>query len=192
MLTRRDALKLGAGLAAAAAVPSTLTPAQAAALLDAPLDPGQSPPRRGMDTTDVYDPISFAEGIDGLDMEALTEHQAPEDMALYKQMRAKMLREFPELLHVPADHPWVTLDETALALWCASWMAGVRAGAAYENLRQALVGPRHVCRGCWGVGSIGPREPNHDPDLGGPEVCPDCAGNGTVATPAPRLTIAPG
>ncbi len=83
MLTRRDALKLAAGLAAAAAVPSTLTPAQAAALLDAPLDPGQSPPRRGVYGTDVYD----------------------------------------------------------------------------------------------------------DPDIGGPELCSACLGNGTVATPAPRLAI---
>ncbi len=67
MLTRRDALKLAAGLAAAAAVPSTLTPAQAAALLDAPLDPPLPAVGRafsGLNDTEMYDAIAFAEVLD--------------------------------------------------------------------------------------------------------------------------------
>ena len=119
----------------------------------------------------------------------LTELQAPEEMALYKQIRSAVLRELPILNRVPADHPWVKLDEAALALWCASWMAGVAAGAAYENLRRTLVGPRRVCPQCWGVGTAGPRRSDRDPDAGGTEVCPTCAGNGTVATPVPRLDL---
>ena len=68
-------------------------------------------------------------------------------------------------------------------------MAGVRAGASYEHLRLALVGPTRTCRRCDGIGSLGENGDYHP--HGGPRTaCPDCGGRGTVPTPAPTLGLA--
>jgi len=129
MLTRRDALKLAAGLAAAASVSSALTPTQAAAMLDAPLDPGVTHGRSHHTRTDVFDPVSFADELDGIDLEEMCRLIAPDDLAEYYQARREVLRALPILQDVRASHPWHRMDEAAMGLWCAAWMAGVRAGA---------------------------------------------------------------
>ena len=185
-MSRRDALKFAAALTAGGAAPLAVTPARAAALLDAPLDPGPFPPRSGPWGADAYDPVGFAEALDSLDIPELIDHIAPDDMAAYKRLRGAVLRELPILRHAPFDHPWHKLDETALGLWCAAWAAGVRAGAQYEHLRLALLGPRRVCPRCQGVGSLEGAQPAHD-DAGGPEVCPDCGGTGITPTPVPAM-----
>jgi len=117
MLTRRHVLQLAAALTAAKAVPTALSPAQAAAALDVSIDAGLADvPRPHVWDADVYDPVHFANALDGLDIEELTDLNAPQDMAAYKQARSALLRELPILNGVRANHPWVKLDEAALSL----------------------------------------------------------------------------
>jgi RecJ-like exonuclease len=52
----------------------------------------------------------------------------------------------------------------------ASYTAGIRHGAAYENLRRSVVGELIQCDACWGVGATEDRD-----------VCAACGGTGTVA-----------
>jgi len=89
------------------------------------------------------------------------------------------------------DDPLTRLDEAALSLWCVSWMAGDRAGAAYEGLRRALVVPRRSCSACHGNGRLWGGSPfrGHDDGTNG-ETCARCGGRGTLPTPAPALGFA--
>ena len=65
-------------------------------------------------------------------------------------------------------------------------MAGIRAGAAYEHLRLALVTPRMGCLRCHSHGKLWGGKPHrHHDDGTNEETCPDCRGAGTVPTPAP-------
>ncbi len=183
MLTRRTVLQLAAGAAAARAPIATITPAEAARLLDEPMGTGPAPVSRSLWNIDPDDPVSFAEGLDGIDLGDICTSIIPEDLATYYQARAALLRELPVLANLPFDHPWFALDTAALDMASGAWMAGVRAGAQYEHLRMALVGPTRVCRRCQGIGSLAAgAERNHATDMaGGLQTCPDCAGAGTVA-----------
>ena len=71
-----------------------------------------------------------------------------------------------------------------------AWMAGVRAGAAYEHLRLALTPPTQTCPRCHGHGALRGGRPPSDRAHGPEERCPDCGGAGTVPTPAPALHLA--
>ncbi len=83
------------------------------------------------------------------------------------------------------------MTESALAMWTASWMAGVRCGAAYEHLRLAMVAPRQMCRRCHGDGRLWGDAPYMRRPVGAEgEPCPDCDGRGWVPTPAPTLSLA--
>ncbi len=189
MLTRRDALKLAALAAATSAPLATVTSAEAARLLDAPMGAGPAPTSRRLGGIDAEDPVSFAEGLDGIDLGDVCTSIIPEDLAAYYQARAALLRELPILANLPFDHPWYAMDMAALDMASGAWMAGVRAGAQYEHLRMALVGPTRVCRRCQGIGSLAiGAERNHAADMaGGPQTCPDCGGGGTVAAPPAPL-----
>jgi len=113
-------------------------------------------------------------------------------MAEYKQLHNRALDAFGVLNRdLPFDHPLVALDEAALGMWCVAWMAGVRAGAAYEHLRLAMVMPTQTCRRCHGQGRTwggSPYRLNDDGTNGAP--CATCGGGGTVPTPAPRGVLA--
>ncbi|MDP9356562.1 MAG: hypothetical protein M3R02_14995 [Chloroflexota bacterium] len=188
MLTRRDTLKLAAAAAAARSFAPTVMPAEAARLLDAPLDAGWLPVHQvpgGMGVPDVYDPASYAAELDGIDLPSLAQHVAPEAMATYRQARATMVQEMPALADLPVSHPWTQLDEASMSLWCDAWTAGVRAGAAYEHLRQAVLGPTRICGICDGFGVVGNGAP--DAHANEYERCRACGGIGTVTTPAPAI-----
>ena len=198
MITRRDALKLAA--LAAGGAPFAVPPEQAAALLDAPAV-DQNPLAAGVPAggaweprAPTYDPAGFArdlvrgEALD--DGEDLLCHVAPDEMAAYKQALAALYRDLPILRSVPHDHPINRLDEAALSAWSAAFAQGVRAGAAAEHLRLALLGGSRECRRCQGHGAVWGGSGYlvaFDPD--GEEPCPTCGGRGTVPTPAPTLAL---
>ena len=187
MLTRRDALRLAALAAAGTAAPFAVTPEEAAALLDGPaaFDPGAGRPT--IHTGDPLSPTSFADAVDGADLGGLYEwfgHNAAEEVTAYKQALDRLLDLHPALRDERGfGCPVSRLDEAAMGMWVMSWMAGVRAGAAYEHLRLALMEPLSVCR-CNGHGHL------RGAGAGGwgtGELCPDCQGKGTVPTPASNL-----
>jgi len=60
----------------------------------------------------------------------------------------------------------------------ASYDAGIRHGAAYENLRRSVIGDLVQCRDCWGTGTV---TWGMDIPADEHEVCASCGGSGTVA-----------
>ena len=189
--SRKDVLKLAAAsIAGAGGAPFAVSPEQAAALLAeaATVDPG--PGRCRIGEPNHLDLVQFAESIDGTDWpfgDALA-HGAPAEMAAYKQAHLGLLDLAPGLLGdgTPGGDALNAMDEAALALWCGAWMAGVRAGAAYEHLRLAMIAQTSVCDRCHGGGRLWSGTPYRS--HGGEEAeCADCGGRGTVPTPAPRL-----
>lgn len=190
MLTRRDALRLAAAATAGTVSPFAVSPAEAAALLDGPMpfDPFACRLDPALPEGDHrLDPVAFAAQVDGIDWMNWFEHGAPEQMAAYKQMyNAALAALGVSLADLPFDHPVVKLDEEALGLWVHAWMAGVRAGAASEHLRLALVTPQRVCPECHGHGRFWAGSPfrHHAKDQIG-QVCGRCGGRGTELTPAP-------
>lgn len=190
MITRRDALRLAGAATGPGAAPFAVSPAEAAALLDKPasVDPGGLRPSAW--AADFLDPVGFAEALDGVDFRDLFENGAAAEMADYKQAFDALFDAEPALRDVPLDHPVHRLDEAGLAMWVTAWMAGVRAGAAYEHLRQAMVTPRHICERCHGHGRLwegGPYRNGRAWEAA--EACPACDRAGTVPTPAPVLTV---
>ncbi len=191
--SRRDVLKVAAAPAGTAAGPFAVTPQQAAALLAEPatVDPG--PGRGRIGAPDHRDVVQFAESIDSTDWpcgDALA-HGTPEAMARYQRSRLAVVDLAPGLLgdHTPGGDALDALDEAAMDLWTGGWMAGIRAGAAYEHLRMAMLAPTSVCDRCHGGGRLWDGAPCRSP--GGAETdCPACAGAGTVPTPAPVLHLA--
>lgn len=186
-LSRRTVLDL-----AAASAPFAVPPTDAAALLSEPaaIDPG--PGRQRIGTPNGQSPVQFAESIDGEDWsfrDGLA-HGSPADMARYKQAYDALLDAVPPALDgdEAIERALQDLDESALALWSAAWMAGVRAGAAYEHLRLALIVPATVCEGCHGHGRTWNGRPFRKAGRAS-EMCAACGGRGTVPTPPARLAI---
>ncbi len=180
MLTRRTVLQLAAGAAAARAPLSTITPAEAAHLLNEPATLVPEPRFLGVgESPDFTDPVSFAIETERSITEELIDLQAPEELARYVQARAAVLGELPILAALPYDHPWHKLDEAAFAWAGAAYMKGVAVGSAYEHLRRALVGPTRSCPSCFGVGRLD--EDGKRATKGGGEACGTCSGVGTVA-----------
>jgi len=107
-------------------------------------------------------------------------------MAASKQAFDALFDAEPALRDVPYDHPVHKLDEAGLAQWVTAWMAGVRAGAADEHLRQAMVAPRMLCARCHGHGRLWAGRPyRNERAWDASAACPGCGGAGAVATPAP-------
>ncbi len=186
MLTRRTVLHLAAAAAAARAPLSTITPAEAAHLLAEPATPVPKPDFLGWgESPDFADPVSFALDTERSIAEELIDLQAPEELATYVQARAAVLRDLPILAALPCDHSWHKVDEAAFAWAGAAYMKGVAAGAAYENLRRALVGPTRPCPTCFGVGRVD--EDGKRAMTGGGATCAPCAGIGTVAVRGPNI-----
>ncbi len=111
MLTRRDALKFAALAAANSAPLATITPAEAARLLDEPMGTGPAPRGGPVWNINPDDPVSFAEGFDGIDLPAIADHITAEELADYYHARAGVLQELPILTGVRFDHPWHKMDE---------------------------------------------------------------------------------
>ncbi len=190
MLTRRTVLQLAATAAAARSLAPNVTAAEAARLLAEPATPVAGAVIPGpWEPVNVADPVAFAMGVEGDIAEDIINFQAPEELAAYVQARAGVLADLPILASVGPDHPWTKMDEAAYAWAGAAYLQGVAAGAQYEALRRALVGPRRVCRRCQGIGSLAMgADRNHATDMaGGPQTCPDCGGAGTVAAPLAAL-----
>jgi hypothetical protein len=206
MITRRDALKLAA--ASAAAAPFAAPPARAAALLGAPaadppavVGPDVPPGSTYIADTPIYDPAAFAGDVIAMDRyDDLWDHVAPAAAAEYKQQRQRLAALVPSVpLLGDLDNPWWKVDEAVTALTMESFEAGIRAGAAAEHLRLALVGPARDCRACEGRGftlEAGMRTAVGDGEVEPPAPaellaasnrCPDCGGRGVVPTPAPVL-----
>ena len=186
MMTRRDALMYAATVAASRGILPGPSAVEAAAIFDSPAERVHPETASlGVDhPAGLYDPTTFAHVLDTRSPwgDALSGHLAPELEAEYVQARAAVLRQVPILEGLSA---WHDMDEASFGWSCRAYMEGVAAGAAYENLRRALVGPVRGCARCWGVGSLG--EGGRRTNLGGVEPCPDCKGAGTVPVPAPAI-----
>lgn len=180
-LTRRSVLALT--LAGTAAAPPALSAAAAGTLLDAPNDA----PLPDLGPTLSTDPAAFAEAVNG-DMSGAFDWGesfgaiAPEDEAAYVQARAALVRAYPAFATAGVGHPFTRLDEAAFSWRVGAYLDGLRAGAAYEHFRLALVGTQQVCLTCHGLGTIVPGAPYRM--VGGPTTCPTCGGHGV--TPVTR------
>ena len=189
MIARRDMLKMAVALSAARALPSALSPEEAAALLAAPAsaaDVGLDRDRFGPGS--VVDPAWFAGDLDGSGPEALFDFVAPEEHARYVQARGEVEAALPILGDLRFDHPWHRMDQAAQEYALVAYMRGLAYGAKYEALRREMLGPTRVCPGCHGRGALWDGSPYGA--SGEREACERCRGAGTVPTPAPALALA--
>lgn len=161
--SRRDILKLAAGLGLATTVPTSAERVAAMQSLDTVVS-----------THPLLDPGTFANDVDCRIGPAHDDWWVginPERHATFRQAENR----FEEML------PWMRQNEL---VWRAyneyssemfnfvmeSYAAGLKHGAAYENLRRSVVGEATGCRTCWSVGLTKTGE-----------TCPTCGGTGTVA-----------
>src|SRR5690242_4295598 len=95
-LDRRTMLKLAAALGADRAMPTTISPAEAALLLEQPPAFDGAMPQDRVDEADWQDPEEFAAALVGVGGVALDWFQdgAAEELAAYKQSAARMLAAF--------------------------------------------------------------------------------------------------
>ena len=176
-VTRRDAIKMAADDNVNT---PTITRADAARLLAGPA--ADDLPETPTDHRPFDDPARFAQDADGMLKEhwdELFSYVAPAERAAYQRHRAAMVRWLPILGDIPGITPFSEMDEAVYDWADESYLCGLRNGAAFEQLRRALVGPMRMCPRCSGVGGL---DANGDRvSDNGPQVCPDCQGNGTVA-----------
>lgn len=191
MIARRDLLRLMAAASAAntLSLPFALSPAEAAAVLDAPVpfDPGIAPtPSNDARGWPIPSAGQFANTAwSGLDIEAFGwfEEGAPVEWAAYRQAMRAVADLHPESLSLAGINPLSLLDEEVLRLCITSWDAGVRVGAELEHLRQAMLRPVQVCPRCHGDGRAAIPRPVREAGLRAddpPGLCPACGGSGTV------------
>jgi hypothetical protein len=184
--TRRDVLKAAAALPVIAA---TMSRSEALAELAKPAGAVATLPNNDPDT--LFDPASFANraacgSVWSISSDAEV-FPAAKERAEYAKARYDFIQVMPELARpgIPCDHPFVKMDECMWAIANASYDEGVRAGAAFERLRLAAIGPMQACPTCEGLGlvdragkSIDQYSRPHPHDV---RTCLDCKGNGTVA-----------
>ncbi len=160
--TRRDVLKIASALGLAGALPSTAERVAAVQLLDQEVSPKQ-----------VLDPATFASDVDGLlggrlDADWLGAI-SPTEHAIYAQAREALAAMVTKHNDAGELRAFWQYEESFFNLAMEGYYAGLRHGAAYENLRRAVVGEVVHCRDCWGVGATKHRD-----------VCAACGGSGTV------------
>lgn len=172
MITRRDALRFVAAMPAV--VPALAMSAKdAAAELDKAL--ANVPAKTERDS--VLDPVGFAERLNGIDFGFNGFCVAPEEEADLMRLFHELEQEVPELKTKPrARELYNELSDAAFDYAIESGWAGVRAGAAYENLRLALLGPTRICPECLSYFERHGMGPSR-------EECTRCGGTGVVATP---------
>jgi hypothetical protein len=158
-ISRRDTLRLAAAVSATRALaPFAVEPADAAAMLAAPVDADEFP-YNYTDLTfdrfrdDVVDPVTFAVEHDSTDFGFVGgfANGAAEEWAEYKQALDRVVALAPDLLdHTRqtgphGQHPMVLLDELVVAMGNTMHRAGIVVGVAYEHLRLAQIAPRMLC-----------------------------------------------
>jgi hypothetical protein len=180
--TRRDVLKMAAVLPAMGAA---ISRSDALAALAQPIGLEPAPYEDHPDA--LFDPASFADSIYrgtlGNMLLKVDVNHAATSLNTYKRARFALLQVMPELGAVAFDHPFVKMDEAALAVWAEGYWEGVRTGAALENLRRAVIGPMQACLTCDGLGLVDERG-QHFWNLDSPaftKCCPTCGGHGLVA-----------
>jgi len=149
VITRRDALKLAAATAVVApTTASNVTRAQAARLIDAPtLASAYSETANS-----AVDPEAFAHDVlRHLWTDSVVCETAPEYVA-FRKAEAAMYAAIPETDQF--RHPYREVSEAMLIVWNAAYVEGLRSGAAAEQFRQVLIGPKKPCWPCHGVGII--------------------------------------
>ncbi len=161
--TRREVLKLASALGLAGTAPSSAERVAAVQLLDRDVSP-----------TTVLDSARFADKVDGilgmhLD-DARLEVIIPEEHAAFVRARDR-LQEAVTVTNTEERRRYYGDYEAAFFNFVmGAYNAGIRHGAAYENLRQSVIGELAQCPDCWGVGATRQRD-----------VCASCGGTGTVA-----------
>ena len=167
MITRRHALKLAASLPV---VVPAIARADADRALDLPLDPPAK-----TDDPSIYNPVEFAESLSGHAygwLRDATGHMAPEALAEMEQAFHDLEQAVPALTMNPRiTHLWEMVNEKVWNFATEVEWSGIRAGAAYENLRLAMLTP---VRTCWECAATYSR---------GRATCATCNGTGVVATP---------
>lgn len=164
MTTRRQLLQLASALGLAGTIPTTAERIAAAEIL------GQEVSSRVM-----LDPGKFAKEISltmgnsdeiGNDWYGVI---CPEEHA--DNLRAEQrIHESFRRHGLDAFQECGDFESASLSFALAMYDAGIRQGAAFENLRRSMVGEFVQCMKCFGTGS--------NEDGGG---CKTCGGNGTVA-----------
>jgi hypothetical protein len=167
-------------------VPDVPVEEAARLLADSPTIPPPSPDHRGFRPS-ISSPVDFATfGESGLSnwFDSIMNSACAEEFAAYKLARSKMLSWLPLLGETDTDSPWWKLDEAVMTLMCRAFLAGIRGGASFENLRLALLGSKDVCRGCNGHGRL-PAKSAVEPTMND-SFCGMCGGTGLVPVPGVR------
>jgi hypothetical protein len=99
----------------------------------------------------------------------------PEQHAAYRQAQHAFERLVPWHADPQLWNAYNAFLSELVDFAMVSYETGVRHGAAYEHLRQSVVGELRQCPTCRGVGVISPEE-----------TCPACQGTGTVALQGSR------
>jgi hypothetical protein len=163
MTTRRDLVELASALGLAGAVPSSAERVAAVQLLDR-----EVPPRH------VLDPCKFAGRVDGILGGALDNDWLgainPTGHAAYAQAWEALGSAVSASGDAAMLRPYWGYEGVVFDFIMSAYYAGIRHGAAYENLRRSVVGELAQCEDCWGVGATDDRD-----------VCTTCGGTGTVA-----------
>jgi hypothetical protein len=168
MITRRDALRFAATLPIVGpALAASATNVDAA--LDLPLDVPEK-----TSGTSIYDPVEFAESMNSHALGYLkdsTGHMAPEAYAAMNQAFADLYHAVPCIATTAnGQHCFDLAQEAALSFAVEVEWSGLRAGAAYEYLRLALLTPMRTCPDCFA-----------DPKT--MATCGTFSGRGVVPTP---------
>lgn len=188
--SKRDVLRIAAGLPALAATMSRVDAFEALAKPDG-MQPVAGDWRDEMkDASAAFSPTAWAVSLAaGTTTNVLSEsniNQAAAALNTYKRARLELVTLLPELGDVPGDHPFIRLDEAVYAIWGDAWFEGLRAGAAFENLRRELLGAQQSCIACDGLGVVDGRGKRISGYSAPPRTkrCPECDGTGLVPTAA--------
>lgn len=186
--TRRDVLKMAAALPTLGAAMSR---ADAFAKINAPITALDADHHavNELNRKDVlFHPEAFAAHADSGTIGNIVgdawHHVASEMMSEYKKARLELLRLYPALSNAGCNHPFILMDEATYGVLSVAYMEAVRAGAAYEGLRRALIEPTTGCVACDGL-SVADAQGAKIFAYDAPEVtkiCPDCKGTGIVTT----------
>ncbi len=164
--TRRDVIKLASALGLAGALPPTAERVAAIQLLEQEVSP-----------TTVLDPAAFAAEADGILGGRLEGDWLgainPTQHAAYARAIRDVRHEVAVLDTREGYRAYGDWEAAVFNYIMGAYSAGIRHGAAYENLRRSVVGEVTACRICWSVGITE-----------GGDVCATCGGTGTVALKA--------
>lgn len=161
--SRRDILKLAAGLGLAGTVPTSAERVAAMQALDTVVS-----------ANPLLDPGTFASDVDGLIGGRNDEWWSvisPEYYAAYRRAEEAFEAMLPWLKdNEPVYRAYNEYTTAMLSFSLDAHESGIRHGAVFESLRRSVVGETTGCRTCWSFGLTKTGE-----------TCPTCGGTGTVA-----------